>query len=275
MARLVGFLSNRSDMGAPALALEASHLAVRRASQARWGWGVGYHHAGELLLQRRPLEDRPWVSVGELVRGLRADMLIAHVRQATVGPLRTENTHPFRYRQWLFAHTGTLAGFDAIRGRMQESIPPFLQRALGGDTDSELLFLLVLSFLHDGGQLDRAPPPAAVRSALRSSLSLVAGLAAEEGLVPAATQALIGCPDYLVMVTQGAPAALQVVRGEGFERALGDGGLGRMRVPDFATSQVSLLAAGLDGAAPAGWREVPAGSIVTAERSGEPAVEPL
>ena len=37
--------------------------------------------------------------------------MIGHVRAATVGNLRTENTHPFRYRQWLFAHTGTVDGY--------------------------------------------------------------------------------------------------------------------------------------------------------------------
>ena len=58
------------------------------------------------------------VDVAKVAGDVRADLLVGHVRSATVGGLRTENTHPFRYRQWLFAQTGTLPSFDAIRDRL-------------------------------------------------------------------------------------------------------------------------------------------------------------
>ena len=53
---------------------------------------------------------------------LRADVLVAHVRTPTVGTLRTENTHPFRFRQWLFAQTGTVPEFAAVRDRLVATI---------------------------------------------------------------------------------------------------------------------------------------------------------
>ena len=59
-------------------------------------------------MRRRPIDDRDEIDVAKLAGDVRADVLIGHVRTATVGTLRTENTHPFRYRQWLFAQTGTL-----------------------------------------------------------------------------------------------------------------------------------------------------------------------
>ena len=53
------------------------------------------------------------IDVASLVRDVRTDVLIGHVRNPTIGEPGTRNTHPFRYRQWLFAHTGTLGQYGA------------------------------------------------------------------------------------------------------------------------------------------------------------------
>src|SRR6185312_6094087 len=91
-----------------------------------------------------------------LCADVRADVVLGHVRSATVGTLRTENTHPFRYRQWLFAQTGTLSQFDSIRDRLMASVPEFLRGGIRGETDAEILFHVFLSFLHDRGRLTEA-----------------------------------------------------------------------------------------------------------------------
>ncbi|HEX9296529.1 MAG TPA: class II glutamine amidotransferase, partial [Polyangiaceae bacterium] len=98
MARLFGFVGNRADLGARVLELESKALKVL-AKGTTLGWGLGFYQAGEVLLRRRPIDERPEIDVGSLAKDLRADVLIGHVRAATVGNLRTENTHPFRYRQ--------------------------------------------------------------------------------------------------------------------------------------------------------------------------------
>src|SRR5262249_38094684 len=123
MARLVGFIGNRPDLGARMIELEGRALAVRRkapsdASSTPPGWGIGFYQAGEILLKRRPIDDRAEINLADLTRDVRADTLLAHVRLATVGAPRTENTHPFRYRQWLFANTGTVESFASLRGRL-------------------------------------------------------------------------------------------------------------------------------------------------------------
>src|SRR5262245_48353327 len=115
MARLVGFIGNRPDLGARAIEIEGRTLIVRRKPGVVPGWGVGFYQGGEILLKRRPIDDRAEISLVDMTRDVRADILVAHVRAATVGSLRTENTHPFRYRQWLFAHTGTVEAFARLR----------------------------------------------------------------------------------------------------------------------------------------------------------------
>jgi hypothetical protein len=91
MARLFGFIGNRPDLGAKALTADGQLFEERAVAGQALGWGLGYYQGGEVLLRRRPLDDRPVVSFGEVLRGVRTDALIAHVRRATVGALRTEN----------------------------------------------------------------------------------------------------------------------------------------------------------------------------------------
>src|SRR3954471_13637666 len=174
MARLVGFIGNRPGPGGRVIELEGRALSVRLRPGVTPGWGVGFYQGGEILLKRRPIDDRAELSIIEMTRDIRADALVAQIRLATVGAPRTENTHPFRYRQWLLANTGTVPSFEKLRGRMVESLPQFLQRNVRGETDSELLFHLFLSFLHDAGELDRphVDHPSA-RAALRGALALV------------------------------------------------------------------------------------------------------
>jgi glutamine amidotransferase len=278
MARLVGFISNRPDLGARVIELEGRALDVRPKPGITPGWGVGYYHGGEILLRRRPIDDRTEIKILDLVKDVRTDILLAHVRAATVGSMRTENTHPFRYRQWLFAHTGTVEAFTTLRGRLSESLPQFLQRDVRGETDSELLFHLFLSFLHDAGQLDRQQVDAATaRSALRSTTSLVDRLCAEEGTGPSAMNILVSCPEYLLAMHGGAKMGYRTVHGRrDLERLFGDGALGRMRIPDLASSRLSLVASDFeDDRLPPDWTPVAPRSVVSFTRAEDPAAEPL
>jgi glutamine amidotransferase len=277
MARLVGFIGNRPDLGARVIELEGRALNVQRRQGVTPGWGVGFYQAGEILLKRRPIDDRPEISLVDLTRDLRADTLVAHVRLATVGAPRTENTHPFRYRQWLFANTGTVESFDKLRGRLAEQLPQFLHRDVRGETDSELVFHLFLSFLHDAGQLDRpAVDPPAARQALRSAIALLDGLCAEEGAPPTALNLLVANAEYLVAVHAGTPMGYRVFAGQrDLDRLFGDGGLGRMRIPDYATSRLTLVASDFDDGLPPEWTPVAERAIVTFTRSDAPVVETL
>src|SRR6185436_9657010 len=127
MARLFGLIGNRGDLAGRVLASEAEALRVQ-SKGGPLGWGTGFYQGGEVLMRRRPIDEHPTIEIAKVAGDVRADVLLGHVRSATVGPLRTENTHPFRYRQWLFAHTGTVEHFNVLRGRLNDSLPQFLQR---------------------------------------------------------------------------------------------------------------------------------------------------
>ncbi len=136
MARLFGLIGNRPDLAASVLRLEAEALRARRRTSSL-GWGLGFYQGDEVLMRRRPLDEHEVVDLAHQASDVHADVLIGHVRSATIGGLRTENTHPFRYHQWLFAQTGTLKGFDALHERLLSNVPDFLLGNIRGDTDAE------------------------------------------------------------------------------------------------------------------------------------------
>jgi predicted glutamine amidotransferase len=276
MARMFGFIGNRADLGARVLEINASILRVERVGTEPLGWGLGFYQSGETLLRRRPFDDRRIVDMAEAAEDVRTDVLIGHVRHATVGTLRTENTHPFRYRSWLFAHSGTIDGCERLRDRLLEAQPEFLRRNVRGETDSELLFYLFLSFLHDAGSLaDGNAPPAHIAQALRASVALVDRLSAEEGFPENRGDILVTNGESMLAVHRNGGMAYRVLKGRmDVEELLGEEGMRKTRIPSIDSTRFSILASELQSL-PSGWTAVADRSIVTLTRSDDPTVDPL
>ena len=274
MARLFGFIGNRSDISPHVLEVETAAL---RAKGRGLGWGIGFYQAGEVLLRRRPLDEHDGISGAALGRDVRTDILIGHVRRASIGDQTASNTHPFRYRQWLFAHTGTIAQFDNLRERLVTSIPDFLMRNVRGDTDSELLFHLFLSFLHDAGKLSDTVRPPDVISALRTSIALVDRLCSEEGAHNAGpTGVLVSNGEYIVGLTRGAGMAYRVVSGhDDIEALLPEDALRRSRLPDLARVRFTIVGANFDEPPSNPWKALPDGSTIVLDRHEQPSIEPI
>ena len=285
MARLFGLIGNRTDLAGRVLAFEADALRVQSRGSPL-GWGMGFYQGGEVLMRRRPIDDHPSIEISKVAGDIRADVVVGHVRNATVGSLRTENTHPFRYRSWLFAQTGTLPSFDAIRERLVASVPEFLRSSIRGETDAEILFYVFLSFLHDAGRLNDAVVDGAhVRDALRSSVAVVDGMAAEVGGDSASINMVVSNGETVFSLHRGAQMAHRTFSGKGdAEMLIGDDLALRRRTPELAQMHFTLLAGDFDDewsvassspAAQSRWKVVPDRAIVTLERGKEPATESL
>jgi glutamine amidotransferase len=285
MARLFGLIGNRADLAGRVVASERDALMVH-ARGGQLGWGMGFYQGGEVLMRRRPIDDHASVDVAKIAGDVRTDLLVGHVRNATVGSLRTENTHPFRYRQWLFAQTGTLPSFEATRERLVASVPEFLRSSIRGETDAEILFYIFLSFLHDAGRLnDTIMPASHVRDALRSCVAVVDGMAAEVGGEPSEVNLLASDSENLYALHRGAQMGYRVFSGKTDAEALiGDDLALRRKTPELAQMHFTLLAADFDEewslaastpAAQSRWNVVPERAIVTVERGRDPHVESL
>lgn len=112
------------------------------------GWGIAFFEdkGVRLFLDPQPSCQSP---IAELVRAypIHSRNVIAHIRKATQGDVRLENTHPFQRelwgRYWVFAHNGHM---PALTG---EASPLHLNGSFlpVGNTDSERAFCWLLQEL--------------------------------------------------------------------------------------------------------------------------------
>jgi glutamine amidotransferase len=125
---------------------EAPRSLAFLSREHRDGWGIGvYSQGGGWLLQRGTDCAHEDDDFHEVAAGSCGEVLIAHVRKRTVGPVTLANTHPFEKSGWVFAHNGTIEDIDWVR----EQLSPERRAALTGDTDSEIFFSFLLTRLDD------------------------------------------------------------------------------------------------------------------------------
>lgn len=90
-------------------------------------------------------------------REIQAANFLAHVRFASTGGLRPENTHPFVQGGRMLAHNGVIEGLDLLEEELGDH-----RSLVGGDTDSERFFALVTKHIDaNGGDVGAALATAA------------------------------------------------------------------------------------------------------------------
>jgi predicted glutamine amidotransferase len=249
--------------------------------------GIGFYQGGEVLLRRRP--KAPVDAAGgpvdlyAIASELHTDVLIGHLRVGTVGAAKNENTHPFRFRSWLFAHHGTIQSFPEVQAELLASVPDFLRRNIRGQTDSEHLFHLFLSFLHDAGKLDDPliPAPVAAR-AISQALALTERLTKSHGGEPSVLDVAVTNGRILIATRHGAPVYFYRLSGvrdcpvcrdpsQGFEPERRS----RPRGADHEHLRGVVLVADAQGPVDPPWEEIPDGHLVTVSHELAVTVQPL
>lgn len=109
------------------------------------GWGVADYRDGLPMIEKQTWAAFQGEHFRKTAARIYAHTVVAHVRRATVGGTSIENTHPFYYGRWIFAHNGTIPHFLKVRDRMIPEIDPLLRNDIKGTTDSEHVFYFLLS----------------------------------------------------------------------------------------------------------------------------------
>ena len=131
MSRLYGITGNEPARVDCSL-VDAQNALLRQSEQdARGipnpdGWGVGSYDIGVPTTWKRERAAHRDTEYRETVEKIESRTVIAHVTAATVGSATLGNTHPFACGPWLFAHNGTLTGFDQLRTALETEIPDTL-----------------------------------------------------------------------------------------------------------------------------------------------------
>ncbi len=161
MCRLVGVIAEEvTEFGL--VLKEAPRSLARLSNEHPDGWGIAAHGSldsmppsrsegtrfeGGWRIQKGTERAADCARFQSIASRSAGTILIAHVRQKTVGPTSVANTHPFMQSGWVFAHNGTIQDQDFVRsgasaGRLAE---------VRGETDSETLFAYLLSLLDKAG----------------------------------------------------------------------------------------------------------------------------
>jgi len=153
MCRLFGFRSNVPSRAHGSL-VAAENALARQAEAHRDGWGIGYFMGNEAYILKSEEGAADDDRFDRISRRLESHTFVVHVRRATVGQIDYLNSHPFRHGNWVFAHNGTIFGFDQMRDRMVAEIREDLRELIFGVTDSEHLFYYLISALARDGISD-------------------------------------------------------------------------------------------------------------------------
>lgn len=85
-------------------------------------------------------------NLASIASHLSSPLFFGHVRAAVGSQVSRSNCHPFRVGKWLFQHNGAIADFNRIKHQLDMMIHPDLYAQKIGQTDSETMFLLALTF---------------------------------------------------------------------------------------------------------------------------------
>ncbi len=191
MCRIFGFRSIIQSQVHRSL-MEADNALCVQSREHPDGWGVAYYVGGAPHLIKSPssaISDRLFHRVSGIVA---SETVVAHIRRATQGEHTPINCHPFQYGRWIFAHNGNLAGFAERRDELVACVPPQLRRFILGQTDSEVLFYLLLGHMEGRADLHEADYPLdaladAVRAAVDDVISVVGPYAVDDAAPPTET----------------------------------------------------------------------------------------
>ncbi|MCE4624015.1 MAG: class II glutamine amidotransferase [Caldisphaeraceae archaeon] len=79
------------------------------------GWGVAYLNDVGWHIYKEPLPLYSSDNAEKVIRkSVCGRIIVSHVRLASVGSAIKKNTHPWQYRNWVFAHNGTIYDKQAL-----------------------------------------------------------------------------------------------------------------------------------------------------------------
>ena len=141
MCRLLGVIANKP--------VDLEFSLERFKNFANWnpdGWGIGWYEekgTAEVFKQGLPaVAEESMLPI--LSKEVRSKIIIVHVRKGTQGNPSKKNSHPFKHKDWIFAHNGSVD-----KNYLWELLNDNHRNAIKGETDSEVYFHWILQCVEE------------------------------------------------------------------------------------------------------------------------------
>jgi glutamine amidotransferase len=140
VCRLFGLSGGPEPVTATFWLLDAPDSLRVQSHREPDGTGLGYFDAGgNPQVDKQPLAAFRDRAFAREARTVRSRTFVAHIRYASTGGLRPQNTHPFEQAGRLFAHNGVIEDLPEL----EHHIGPDGMKLVQGETDSERMFALI------------------------------------------------------------------------------------------------------------------------------------
>jgi glutamine amidotransferase len=157
MCRLFGLSASPRRVAATFWLIDAQDSLAEQSHREPDGVGLGvFEPDGTVRLHKRPIAAYQDAEFARQAREVTGSTFLAHVRYASTGGLRMENTHPFLQDGRLFAHNGVVTGLDRLHDKLGEELGGPPEELVHGDTDSERVFALITAYARRDGDVGRA-----------------------------------------------------------------------------------------------------------------------
>lgn len=160
MCRMIGVISVKSTNLLKYLVNDECSLLVQaRKGEQSDGWGIGYYKGGKVRVFKSPnpvyKEEKVFKDISTRIN---SKLIIAHVRKAS-NPrglpkhmlIGVENSQPFFYKNYLFAHNGTIY----IPDEVTETLGKY-KELIKGVNDSEVYFAYLIKEWEAKGNIIKA-----------------------------------------------------------------------------------------------------------------------
>ena len=123
MCRLFGMHGGEQRIRATFWLVDAPGSLREQSHRQLDGYGIGWFaQDGTPLVDKRPVaafEDEAYLREARAARSM---VFTAHLRAATRGTARFENTHPFEQHGRLFGHNGVIGDIELLEERLGEHL---------------------------------------------------------------------------------------------------------------------------------------------------------
>ena len=250
MCRLFGMTGGREPVRATFWLLEAPDSLAQQSRREPDGTGLGtFDPQGRPVVSKQPIAAFQDEQFAREAREVSSRTFIAHVRYATTGANKPENTHPFEQRGLLFAHNGVIEELERLEQQLGDDMA-----LVHGDTDSERFFALITREIERDGDVGQAIARAAAWIAENLPIYALNII-----LISASELWALRYPDvhelYVLDRDAGGPSG-----GRHLEHASARGSV-RVRSGDLASQRAVVVATERMDEDP-GWRELRSGELL-------------